>query len=39
MACFGCWLGLLSTNLRGVGCPRCGKVVRSRVALSAVPFA
>jgi hypothetical protein len=38
LACYTCWLDLLSTNLRGVNCPTCGKLVR-KAQLAAVPFA
>jgi hypothetical protein len=38
MACYGCWLDLLATNLRGVTCPTCGKLVR-KAQLAVVAFA
>lgn len=36
--CFGCSLNLLATNLQGVSCPTCGKLVR-KAQLTVVPFA
>jgi predicted RNA-binding Zn-ribbon protein involved in translation (DUF1610 family) len=38
LGCYSCWVELLSSNLRGVNCPVCGKLVR-RQQLAQVPFA
>jgi hypothetical protein len=38
LGCYSCWVQLLCSNLRGVNCPVCGKLVR-RQQLAQVPFA